>query len=157
MEIILRDDVDKLGASGDIVEVADGYARNYLIPRGYAVRATESEKKRLKHEIERAKKRKAEKTEEAQALKTKLEDERFIFPVKAGENGKLFGSVTTKDIAEAAEEEDYEIDKRNISLDENIKELGVHKVPVKLFDDIYANLIIEVVEAQEEEDEEKEE
>src|SRR6056297_2311627 len=115
MEIILRDDVDKLGASGDIVEVADGYARNYLIPRGYAVRATESEKKRLRHEIEKAKKRKAEKTEQAKKLKAKLEDERFIFPVKAGEKGKLFGSVTTKDISEKASEEGYEIDKRNIS------------------------------------------
>jgi len=155
MEIILREDVDKLGASGDVVEVADGYARNYLIPRGYAVRATESEKKRLRHEIEKAKKRKAEKTEQAQNLKAQLEDERFIFPVKAGEKGKLFGSVTTKDIAEEASKEGYDIDKRNISLDDNIKELGVHKVPVKLFDDIYANLIIEVVEAKEEEDEEK--
>jgi large subunit ribosomal protein L9 len=152
MEIILREDVDKLGSSGDIVEVAAGYGRNYLIPRGYAVEATESQKKRLRHEIERAKKRKAEKTEEAQALKTKLEAERFIFPVKAGENGKLFGSVTTKDIGEAAESEGYELDKRNISLDENIKELGVHKVPVKLFDDIYANLIVEVIEAKDEED-----
>ena len=153
MEIILREDVDKLGSSGDIVEVADGYGRNYLIPRGYAVEATESQKKRLKHEIERAKKRKAERTEEAQELKTKLEAERFIFPVKAGENGKLFGSVTTKDIGEAAANEGYELDRRNISLDENIKELGVHKVPVKLFDDIYANLIVEVVEAQEDEEE----
>jgi large subunit ribosomal protein L9 len=155
MEIILREDVDKLGASGDVVEVADGYARNYLIPRGYAVRATESEKKRLRHEIEKAKKRKAEKTEQAQKLKAQLEDERFIFPVKAGEEGKLFGSVTTKDIAEKASEDGYDIDKRNISLEDNIKELGVHKVPVKLFDDIYANLIIEVVEAKEEEKEEE--
>ncbi|MGM0445676.1 MAG: 50S ribosomal protein L9 [Bacillota bacterium] len=154
MEIILREDVDKLGSSGDVVEVADGYGRNYLIPRGYAVEATESQKKRLKHEIERAKKRKAEKTEQAQELKTKLEAERFIFPVKAGENGKLFGSVTTKDISEAAANEGYELDKRNISLNENIKELGVHKVPVKLFDDIYANLIVEVIEAKEEEDNE---
>ncbi|SRR6056297_976711 len=153
MEIILREDVDKLGSSGDIVEVADGYGRNYLIPRGYAVEATESQKKRLKHEIERAKKRKAERTEEAQELKTKLEAERFIFPVKAGENGKLFGSVTTKDIGEAAANEGYELDRRNISLDENIKELGVHKVPVKLFDDIYANLIIEVIEAKDEDEE----
>lgn len=154
MEIILREDVDKLGASGDVIEVADGYARNYLIPRGYAVRATESEKKRLKHEIERAEKRKAERTGQAQELKSKLEDERFIFPVKAGENGKLFGSVTTMDIADQAEEKGYELDKRNISLDDNIKELGVHKVPVKLFDDIYANLIVEVVEAKEEKKEE---
>ncbi len=155
MEIILREDVDKLGASGDVLEVADGYARNYLIPRGYAVRATESEKKRLRNEIEKAEKRKAEKTEQAQQLKAQLEDERFIFPVKAGENGKLFGSVTTKDIGEAASEEGYDIDKRNISLDENIKELGVRKIPVKLFDDIYANLIIEVVEAKEDENEEE--
>ncbi|MDZ7673169.1 MAG: 50S ribosomal protein L9 [Halanaerobiales bacterium] len=154
MEIILREDVDKLGSSGDIVEVADGYGRNYLIPRGYAVQATESQKKRLRNEIEKAKKRKAEKTEQAQELKTKLEAERFIFPVKAGENGKLFGSVTSKDISEAAASEGYELDKRNISLDENIKELGVHKVPVKLFDDIYANLIVEVIEAKEEEDKE---
>jgi large subunit ribosomal protein L9 len=145
MEIILREDVDKLGSSGDIVEVADGYGRNYLIPRGYAVQATESQKKRLRNEIEKAKKRKAEKTEQAQELKTKLEAERFIFPVKAGENGKLFGSVTSKDISEAAASEGYELDKRNISLDENIKDLGVHKVPVKLFDDIYANLIVEVI------------
>jgi|AntRauTorckE6833_2_1112554.scaffolds.fasta_scaffold00096_24 large subunit ribosomal protein L9 len=154
MEIILREDVDKLGSSGDIVEVADGYGRNYLIPRGYAVQATESQKKRLRNEIEKAKKRKAEKTEQAQELKTKLEAERFIFPVKAGENGKLFGSVTSKDISEAAASEGYELDKRNISLDENIKDLGVHKVPVKLFDDIYANLIVEVIEAKEEEDKE---
>ncbi|MCF8008417.1 MAG: 50S ribosomal protein L9 [Halanaerobiales bacterium] len=152
MEIILREEVEKLGSPGDVIEVSDGYARNYLIPRGYAVRATESEKKRLKHEIERAKKRKAEKTEEAQKLKTKLEEERFIFPVKAGENGKLFGSVTSKDIAEKGSKKGYELDKKDISLSENIKELGIHKVPIKLFDDIYANLIVEVVEAKEDEE-----
>ncbi|MBS3811091.1 MAG: 50S ribosomal protein L9 [Halanaerobiales bacterium] len=152
MEIILRKEVDKLGSPGDVIEVADGYGRNYLIPRGYAIRATESAKKRLKHEIERAAKRKAEKTGDAKKLKTKLEEDRFIFPVKAGEKGKLFGSVTTKDISEAAAEKGYEIDKRDISLDENIKKLGVHKVPVKLFDDIYANLIVEVIEAEEEEE-----
>ncbi|MFW5788082.1 MAG: 50S ribosomal protein L9 [Bacillota bacterium] len=150
MEIILIEDVDNLGSEGDIVEVADGYARNYLIPRQMAVRATEGRKKQIKQQLKKKHKKEKKNVKEAEKIAEKLEDKKFTFPVKAGEQGRLFGSVTTMDIEEKVNEAGFDIDKKDIELDDNIKELGIHKVPVKIYKDVSADLKIEVVEAEEE-------
>lgn len=145
MEVILKEDVKKLGTEGEVVEVADGYARNYLFPRGLAVKATKGKKKQIKHKKKKKKQKEEQRIEDARKMAKELEKEKFQFPVKAGENGRLFGSVTTKDIAESVNGAGYDIDKREIDLDDNIKELGIHKVPVKIYKNVSADLKIEVV------------
>lgn len=147
MEVILQKDVKKLGNEGDVVKVSDGYARNYLIPKGLAVEATSGKIKQLKQKEKARKKKEMEKIAEAEKMAQKMESEKFVLSVKAGENGRLFGSITTKDIAEAVKKAGYEIDKRKIDLDENIKTLGTHKVSVKIYKDVSATLKIQVVEA----------
>lgn len=147
MKVILREDVKKLGKQGEVVKVADGYGRNYLIPKGLADEATEGNIKHLKHQQKVRQKKKVEKIEEAEELVEEIEKEKFQIAVKAGENGRLFGSVNTKDIAKIVNEAGYEIDKRKIDLDDPIKSLGVHKVKVKIFKDVEATLTIKVVEA----------
>ncbi len=152
MEVILKEDVDKLGEMGDIVDVADGYARNYLLPMGMAVEATEGKVQQAR-ELKRARQReRAESREQAEKQARQLEEESFEIAVKAGEQGRLFGSVTTQDIAEVVEARGYEIDRKKIELEENIKELGEHKVPVKLFEDISAELSINVVGLEDDEE-----
>ncbi|MFW6000952.1 MAG: 50S ribosomal protein L9 [Halanaerobium sp.] len=146
MKVILREDVKKLGSKGDVVDVADGYARNYLFPRGMAAEATKGKMKEIEEQEAKKERLAAERKEEAEKLKSKLESEKFVLKVKAGEQGRLFGSVNTKDIAEAAAEKGYDIDKRKIELDDSIKNLGVHNVNVKLYDDITAELKVDVQE-----------
>ncbi|RQD76819.1 MAG: 50S ribosomal protein L9 [Halanaerobium sp. MSAO_Bac5] len=146
MKVVLTEDVKKLGSQGDVVDVADGYARNYLFPRGLAVEATKGKVKEIKEKEAKKARIKREKKEEAKKLKEKLEAEKFVLKVKAGESGRLFGSVNTKDIAETAAEKGYDIDKRKIELSDSIKTLGMHKVEVKLYDDISAELNIKVEE-----------
>lgn len=146
MKVILTEDVKKLGSKGDVVDVADGYARNYLFPRGMAAEATKGKMKEIKEKEAKKKRLESEKREEAEKLKSKIESEKFVLKVKAGEQGRLFGSVNTKDIAEAAAEKGYDIDKRKIELNDSIKNLGVHNVTVKLYDDITADLKIDVQE-----------
>ncbi|MFW5998833.1 MAG: 50S ribosomal protein L9 [Halanaerobiaceae bacterium] len=149
MEIILKEDVENLGSAGEIVEVADGYARNYLLPRKMAVTATKQKKKEIEKIKEKQRKKEQEKRGEAEQTADELSDKKYVFSVKAGEQGRLFGSVTSNDIAGKLEKDGYDIDKREIELDGNIKSLGVHKVPVKIYDDIYAEIKVEVVEAEE--------
>ncbi|MCC3144702.1 50S ribosomal protein L9 [Halanaerobium sp. Z-7514] len=146
MKVVLTEDVKKLGSQGDVVDVADGYARNYLFPRGLAVEATKGKVKEIKEKEAKKARIKREKKEEAKKLKEKLEAEKFVLKVKAGESGRLFGSVNTKDIAETAAEKGYDIDKRKIELSDSIKTLGMHKVEIKLYDDISAELNIKVEE-----------
>jgi large subunit ribosomal protein L9 len=146
MKVILREDVKKLGSKGDVVDVADGYARNYLFPRGMAAEATKGKMKEIKEQEAKKERLAAERREEAEKLKSKIESEKFVLKVKAGEQGRLFGSVNTKDIAEAAAEKGYDIDKRKIELDDSIKNLGVHNVNVKLYDDVTAELKVDVQE-----------
>lgn len=146
MKIVLREDVKNLGSKGDIVEAADGYARNYLMPRGLAVEATKQKIKELEEKEAKKNRLENEKREEASELKSKLESEKFIVKVKAGEQGRLFGSVNTKDIAEKAAEKGYDINKRKIDLADSIKSLGMHIVEIKLYDDITAKLKINVKE-----------
>ena len=149
MEIILTEDVEKLGSEGDVVEVADGYARNYLLPRHMAVEATDQKIEEIKRQKERERKRKEERRENAQTTAAKLDSTKYVFSVKAGDQGRLFGSVTSNDIAEKLEDDGYDIDKKEIELDDHIKSLGVHNVPVKIYDDIYAEIKVQVVEKEE--------
>ncbi len=146
MKVVLTEDVKKLGSKGDVVEAADGYARNYLMPRGLAVEATQQKIKEMKEKEAKKNRLENEKREDAKKLKSKLESEKFEIKVKAGENGRLFGSVNTKDIAEAASNKGYDIDKRKIELDDSIKSLGMHTVEVKIYDDISASLKVNVKE-----------
>jgi|LSQX01.1.fsa_nt_gb large subunit ribosomal protein L9 len=146
MKVILKEDVKNLGSKGDVVNVSDGYARNYLIPRGLAEIATEGGLKQLQMQEKAREKRKLEEAAEAKEIAAKLEKEKFVIKVKAGEGGRLFGSVTTKDIADVVKKAGYNIDKRKIELSENIKSLGLHKIKVKLYEDITADLTIQVAE-----------
>jgi len=146
MKVVLTKDVKKLGSKGDVVEAADGYARNYLMPRGLAVEATQQKVKEMKEKEAKKNRLENEKREDANKLKSKLESEKFEIKVKAGEKGRLFGSVNTKDIAEAASDKGYDIDKRKIQLDDSIKSLGMHTVDVKIYDDITASLKVNVKE-----------
>jgi large subunit ribosomal protein L9 len=140
MEVILREDVEKLGRRGDVVKVAEGYGRNFLLPRGLAMAVSEANKamiakERKAHEL-RAAKEKAEFESVAQRVATL----RFIAPRKVGEHDALYGSVTSGDIAEFLKAKGIEIDKRKVQLDEPIKKLGEHEVSVKLHPEVSANL-----------------
>lgn len=149
MKIILKEDVEKLGERGDVVEVADGYARNFLLPKQMAVQAQPGKIEEIKKIEKRKRKKEEEKKEQAREQAAKMEEEKLVFPVKAGEKGRLFGSVTSQDIAEELEQKGFEIDRRNIDLEENIKELGEHQVAIKIYSDISAEVTVEVVEAEE--------
>ncbi|AOS84772.1 50S ribosomal protein L9 [Chlorobaculum limnaeum] len=144
MKIILRKDVATLGDAGEVVTVKNGYANNFLIPQGYAIRATEGTLKALETE----KKQQARKIElqrkNARELSAKLEQMTLKVLAKAGESGKLFGTVTAGDIAEALKAQGVEIDRRKIQLEAPIKSLGKFEADAKLFMDITAKLTIEV-------------
>ena len=145
MNVILRENVDKLGAAGEVVSVKDGYARNYLLPRGLAYPATEGNKKRLEAESKsRARRADAEVTK-ASEVATRLEAVSLSFTMKAGEGDKLFGSVTSQDIAERLKAEGFDIDKKTVELAEPIKALGVYKVPVRLHPDVKPEVRVWVV------------
>jgi len=132
LEIILLKDKEKLGKAGETVEVADGYARNYLIPQGIALKSTESNVKRFE-EIKRQRNiRKERKLKKAKELAEKIKSLSITIPVKVGEKDQVFGSVTKKDIAEQMKEKGYEVPKSNIKLEEPIKSLGIYEVPVSL-------------------------
>jgi large subunit ribosomal protein L9 len=136
MEIILREDVEKLGPRGKVVKVADGYARNYLLPKKLAVAATESNKKIVEQERHAHLRREVKFKTDAEELAKLLENVTLNFKQKVGENGQLFGSVTAKDIADALEQKNFHIDRRKIQLDDAIKTLGEHPVTLKLHRDV---------------------
>jgi len=145
MDVILREDVEKLGAAGEVVSVKDGYARNYLLPRGLAYPANDAHKRRLEAEQKsRARRADAEMARAGEAA-TRLEAVSLSFSMKAGEGDKLFGSVTTHDIAERLKAEGFEVDKKAIDLPEPIKALGVYKVPVRLHPDVKPEIRVWVV------------
>lgn len=148
MEVILKEDVKNVGEKNEVVEVADGHARNYLIPKGLAVAVTEAELAKLKEKKKAKQRKKQQKLEEAKEKAAKLEDTILETSVKAGETGKLFGSVTTNDIAEAIEEETgVKVDKRKVELEDNIKTLGTKKVEINLHKDVSATVKVKVTEA----------
>ena len=145
MKIILKQDVEKLGNAGDVVSVKDGYARNYLIPQGLCVQATRSNIK-MADDLKMAQEKKAKKAETAaQKLAKKLQDISVTATVKAGEDDKLFGSVTSQVIADLVAEKGIVIDRHDILLEEPIKELGVFDVPVKLGAGVRAGIKVWVV------------
>ena len=132
MEVILREDVDKIGVRGALIKVADGFARNYLLPRKLAVAATASNKKIVEQEREAYVRREAIAQSESEELVKLLHGVTLTFRQKVGENDHLFGSVTAKDIAEALEAQRFHIDRRKVHLDEPIKTLGEHMVTLRL-------------------------
>ncbi|HTC35425.1 MAG TPA: 50S ribosomal protein L9 [Bryobacteraceae bacterium] len=149
MDVILREDVEKLGTRGQLVKVAPGYARNFLLPKKMAVAATESNKKIVEQERQAYLRREAKVVSEAGDLAKLMESVVVTIKQKAGENGQLFGSVTSKDIADALEAQSYTIERRKIVLDEPIKSLGEFKVPLKLHRDVTVEIAVNVVKEEE--------
>ena len=145
MEVILRQAVDTLGHTGDIVKVSAGFARNFLLPRGIAYEATPGNKKRLEQERARLEAAEGERRGSAQELATKIEQVSLTFSARVGEEGKLFGSVTTADIAHELEKQGIHVEKRQIDLHEPIKALGVYGVPVRLHADVKPEVRVWVI------------
>ena len=145
MDVILREDVEKLGTRGQLVKVAPGYARNFLLPNKMAVAATESNKKIVEQERQAHLRREAKVEGEAKDLGKMLAAVEITISQKAGENDQLFGSVTSKDIAEALEKQGYTIERRKIALEEPIKTLGEFKVPVRLHREVTSEITVHVV------------
>ncbi|HEY6208650.1 MAG TPA: 50S ribosomal protein L9 [Gemmatimonadales bacterium] len=145
MEIILREDVQNLGRAGEVVKVKDGYARNYLLPKGLAYLATEANKKRIVYEAERIAKQRAAEKASAEAEATQLADVRLTFTVKVGEEDKLFGSITAGDIQRKLAEVGIHVDKRKVDLPEPIRELGEFRVGIKIHTDVRPEIGISVV------------
>jgi large subunit ribosomal protein L9 len=149
MEVILREDVDKLGARGQIVKVASGYARNFLLPKRLAVAATDANKKIVEQERQAHLRRESKLVADATDLAKMMADLSVTISQKAGENDQLFGSVTSKDIAEALEKQGYTIDRRKIVLDEPIKSLGEFKVALRLHREVTTEVAVHVVKEEE--------
>jgi large subunit ribosomal protein L9 len=145
MEIILREDIDKLGQRGQVVKVTAGYARNYLLPRRLAVAATEGNKKIVEQERQAHLRREVKVQSEAQELGKMMGSVEITITQKAGENNQLFGSVTPADIAAALEKQGYSVDRKKIQMDEPIKTLGDFKVAVRLHKDVSVDLPVHVV------------
>jgi large subunit ribosomal protein L9 len=146
MKVILKDDVKNMGNMGQIIEVADGYARNYLVPRGLAVEANTKNIKSLEHQKRVIQEKVKKIRNEAQELSNKITTMSLVIKAKAGEEGKLFGSVTTMDIAESLKNEGMEIDKKKISLDEPIKRLGSYTVNIKVHSEVTTQVNLQVIE-----------
>jgi large subunit ribosomal protein L9 len=145
MRVILKAEVRGLGRAGEIKDVADGYARNYLLPKGLAIEATGGELKLLAQERQSEKTKKDRAHRDAEELAARLGEVTLVFKLKAGEQGKTFGSVTAKEVADAlTKEAKAEIDKTKIVLHEPLRSLGVHKVEVRLLSDVRANVTVAI-------------
>lgn len=147
MEVILREAVEKLGHPGDVVKVSPGFARNYLLPRGIAYEATPGNLKRIAQERDRLEAAETAKRAAAQEVSAKFEAVSLTFSARVGEEGKLFGSVTSGDIAAQLELQGLHVEKRMIDLHEPIRALGVYKVPIKLHADVKAEIKVWVIKA----------
>ena len=145
MKVILREDLSNLGNAGTIVKVADGYARNFLIPKNYAIPATPAHIKTFEHEKMVLEAKRTKRRKEAELMKAKLERHSCSISKKVGEQDKLFGSVTAIDIEKAFQKEGFQIDKKDVLLDQPIKALGVYTVPIRVFEDVVANTKVWVV------------
>jgi large subunit ribosomal protein L9 len=144
MEVILREDISNLGTRGQVVKVASGYARNFLIPKKLAVTATESNKKIVEQERQGHLRKEAKLQGEAQDLAKLMTGVSVTISQKAGENDQLFGSVTSKDVADALAAKGFTVDRRKVQLDEPIKQLGEFKVPVKLHKEVSVEVTVVV-------------
>jgi large subunit ribosomal protein L9 len=145
MRVVLRDDVDNLGKKGDLVDVADGYARNFLVPRGLALKASAGSQKQADAMRRNREARERRDREAAQALAAQFEGRTISIKARAGGEGRLFGSVTAADIAEAVQKQTgADIDRRKLTLDEPLKELGPVDLVVRLHPDVVATVHVEV-------------
>lgn len=142
MKVILQKDMKNLGKIGDIIKVKDGYGRNYLLPRGIAILADEKNQRVLAHQKRVAQSLAAKEQAKAQELADKIKDNALSFKMESGDGGKLFGSVTTRDIADALAERGIEVDRRKISLDGPLKEIGRHEIEVSLNRDVTATIVV---------------
>jgi large subunit ribosomal protein L9 len=144
MKVILKENIENLGNIGDIVKVAPGYARNYLLPKGLAIEATEKNAKSLEHTMRQLAYKKNQTLEAAKNLAAKLEGLTIELLHQSGEEGKLFGSVTNMEIAAFLKENGFDIDRKTIILAESIKQLGEYTIPVKVHPEVTANLKVTV-------------
>ncbi|MDQ6934316.1 MAG: 50S ribosomal protein L9 [Actinomycetota bacterium] len=147
MKLILTQEVSGVGAPGDVVDVKDGYGRNYLVPRGFAIRWTRGGEKTIEAIKKARESRAVRDTDHADEVKARLEGETFSVKVRAGSGGRLFGAVTAGDIAAAITEAGQSVDKRTIVVTNPIKSLGAHTVTVKVHDDVEAQVNLNVVTA----------
>ena len=145
MEVILREDIERVGTRGQVVKVADGYARNFLLPKRLAVAATDANRKIVEQERQAHLRREAKQKGEAEDLSKLLTGVIVTIAQKAGENDQLFGSVTSKDVADALAAKNFTIDRRKVLMDEPIRQLGEFKVPVRLHKDVTAEVTVQVV------------
>ena len=145
MEVILRQAVENLGHPGEIVKVSPGYARNYLLPRGLAYEATPGNRKRIEQERQRLEAAEQQRREAAEGHAAKLEQVSLTFSARVGEEGKLFGSVTSSDIVHQLEAQGIHIEKRQVELHEPIKALGVYRVPIRLHADVKPEIKVWVI------------
>lgn len=152
MKVILKSDVNGTGKAGEIVKVSDGFARNMLIPKGLAEEATQANIKRYEKEREAQRKRLAETRMDAEKQKEKLDNKSLLIETTAGDEGKLFGSITSMDIAKKVEEiYGIAVDKKKIDLDQPIKRTGSYRVDIRLFTDVKATLVVKVKDQKEKE------
>ena len=148
MDVILREDIDKLGARGEVVKVAPGYARNVLLPKRLAVEATDANRKIVEQERQAHLRKEAKQKSEAEDLSKLMSGVSVTIAQKAGENDQLFGSVTAKDVVDALAAKNFTVDRRKVQLDEPIKQLGEYKVPVRLHREVTAEITVTVVKEE---------
>jgi large subunit ribosomal protein L9 len=148
MEVVLMKDYQGLGKAMDVVGVKDGYARNFLIPEGIAVPATEGNKKKVAETKRIAEKHEVKKIAEAREVAKKIEQVPCTIPVKVGEEDKIYGSVTAQDIADFLKKEGYDVEKRHVGIDEPIKQLGVYNIDIELYKGVNAKLKVWVVKEE---------
>jgi large subunit ribosomal protein L9 len=149
MEVILLERIARLGQMGDTVRVKDGFARNFLLPRGKALRATDANRKRFEGERHQLEARNLELKREASDVFAKLDGRSFIVIRQAGETGQLYGSVSTRDVAEAATAAGFSVDRNQVSLLQPIKTLGLHQTPIQLHPEVTATVTINVARSEE--------
>lgn len=145
MKVILTQDLENLGAEGEVVTVKDGYGRNYLIPRGLAVVATPGQMRQREEEIRQASRKRAQARENAEAQKRELENLEIPITAKVGEENRIFGTVTSQQIAVELARRGFEIDRRDIELSEDIRMVGVYTASVKLYSDVVAQVKVQVM------------
>lgn len=148
MKLVLTHDVPKLGKLGDVKDVADGYARNFLLPRGLAVEATTGQLKRLQEQREIERRREEKNRGQLEALAEQLKGATLTFAMKVGEGGRLYGSITSKDVGDALEEQaKITVDRRRVELEEPIRGLGTYQVPIRVASDLHPQVTVVVQEA----------
>ena len=150
MQVILLERIGRLGQMGDVVTVKDGFARNFLLPQGKALRATEANRKRFERERTQLEARDLELKSEAQAVAAKIEGRSFIVIRQAGDSGQLYGSVSTRDIADAVTEGGFSIERRQVMLDRPIKMLGLHDIRLQLHPEVEPGISVNVARSSEE-------